>query len=173
MIEHRALISVWNKDGIEEFAKGLSQRGWQLLSSSGTARRLEKAGVPVKEVADLTGYPHILGGRVKTLHPAVIGGILARRHFEEDLNDVERYGIPLIDIVVCNLYPFEEKARQGANLDELLEHIDIGGVTLLRAAAKNYHYVVVVTDPSDYKLVLDEIDSEGNVTLPTRERLAL
>jgi len=173
LIEHRALISVWNKDGIEEFAKGLSQRGWQLLSSSGTARRLEKAGVPVKEVADLTGYPHILGGRVKTLHPAVIGGILARRHFEEDLNDVERYGIPLIDIVTCNLYPFEEKARQGANLDELLEHIDIGGVTLLRAAAKNYHYVVVVTDPSDYKLVLDEIDSEGNVTLPTRERLAL
>ena len=112
--------------------------GWQIVSSSGTARRLRDAGLEVLEVSELTGYPQMLGGRVKTLHPAIFGGILARRHLSNDLSDVEQFKIPLIDMVVCNLYPFEETARKGSELDELLENIDIGGVTLIRAAAKKF-----------------------------------
>lgn len=173
MSEKRALISVWDKEGIAELAKGLKEAGWEIVSSSGTARFLKEAGVEVREVADLTGYPHMLGGRVKTLHPSIFGGILARRHFQEDLNDVERFGIPLIDMVVCNLYPFEAVARNGSDLETLLENIDIGGVTLIRAAAKNYHQVILLTDPKDYNKILEEMHAEGNVTLPTRQELAL
>jgi len=169
----RALISVFDKRGISELAKGLEDLGWEIVSSSGTASHLKKNGLNVREVEDLTGYPHMLGGRVKTLHPSVFGGILARRHFELDLADVEKFGIPLIDMVVCNLYPFEETFRGGAGLDDLLENIDIGGVTLIRAAAKNFRHVIPVTDPEDYERILEEIRSEGNVTLPFRESLAL
>jgi len=171
--EKRALISVWDKEGVVDLAKGLSRAGWEIISSSGTARTLREAGLEVKEVADLTGYPHMLGGRVKTLHPSIFGGILARRHFDEDLNDVEKFGIPLIDMVVCNLYPFEAVCRKGANLETLLENIDIGGVTLIRAAAKNYHQVILLTDPKDYGKALEELDTDGNVTLETRQKLAL
>src|SRR6056297_2321339 len=112
-MEHkkRALISVFDKSGVDKLAQELEKQGWEIVSSSGTARFLKDAGVSVREIADLTGYPHMLGGRVKTLHPSVFGGILARRHFDEDLTDVEQFGIPLIDIVVCNLYPFEKAAR--------------------------------------------------------------
>jgi len=173
MGQKRALISVFDKKNVDELAKELAELGWEIVSSSGTARHIREAGVPVKEVEDLTGYPHMLGGRVKTLHPSVFGGILARRHFEGDKADVEKFGIPMIDMVVCNLYPFEETLKKGASLEELLENIDIGGVTLIRAAAKNFRHVVPVTDPEDYSTVAGEIRSEGNVTLPTRERLAL
>jgi phosphoribosylaminoimidazolecarboxamide formyltransferase/IMP cyclohydrolase len=171
--EKRALISVWDKEGVVDLARGLSRAGWEIISSSGTARILREAGLDIREVADLTGYPHMLGGRVKTLHPAIFGGILARRHFDEDLNDVERFGIPLIDMVVCNLYPFEAVSRKGSDLETLLENIDIGGVTLIRAAAKNYHQVILLTDPRDYGKALEEISSEGNVTLKTRQEFAL
>jgi len=173
MGQKRALISVFDKSNVAGLARDLADLGWEIVSSSGTARHIRESGVPVKEVEDLTGYPHMLGGRVKTLHPSVFGGILARRHFEGDLIDVEKFGIPMIDIVVCNLYPFEETFNQGADLDELLENIDIGGVTLIRAAAKNFRHVIPVTDPEDYGVVAEEIRSEGNVSLPTRERLAL
>jgi phosphoribosylaminoimidazolecarboxamide formyltransferase/IMP cyclohydrolase len=173
MGQKRALVSVYDKRNVAELAKNLTDMGWEIISSSGTARTIREAGVPVKEVEDLTGYPHMLGGRVKTLHPSVFGGILARRHFETDLADVEKFGIPMIDMVVCNLYPFEETYRGGAGLDDLLENIDIGGVTLIRAAAKNFKHVIPVTDPDDYGKVVDEIRSEGNVTLSTREALAL
>lgn len=169
----RALISVFDKRGVKELAADLKELGWEIVSSSGTARHLKDSGIEVREIEDFTGYPHILGGRVKTLHPSVFGGILARRNFDLDLVDVEKFGIPMIDMVVCNLYPFEETFRKGASLDDLLENIDIGGVTLIRAAAKNFRFVVPVTDPDDYGVVVDEIRSEGNVTLPTREFLAL
>lgn len=173
MGQKRALVSVYDKKDVAELARNLAEIGWEIVSSSGTARHIREAGVPVKEVEDLTGYPHMLGGRVKTLHPSVFGGILARRHFETDLADVEKFGIPMIDMVVCNLYPFEEAYRSGADLDALLENIDIGGVTLIRAAAKNFRHVIPVTDPADYRTVVEEIRSEGNVTLSTREKLAL
>ncbi len=173
MVEKRALISVYDKTGIEEFAHGLVSMGWQIVSSSGTAQRLRDAGLEVIEVSELTGYPQMLGGRVKTLHPAIFGGILARRHLSNDLSDVEQFNIPLIDMVICNLYPFEETARKGSELDELLENIDIGGVTLIRAAAKNFNQVIICTDPRDYSVILEEIQSEGDLPLQTRERLAL
>ncbi|NLO55921.1 MAG: bifunctional phosphoribosylaminoimidazolecarboxamide formyltransferase/IMP cyclohydrolase PurH, partial [Thermovirga sp.] len=153
MGQKRALISVFDKKNVDGLAKDLADLGWEIVSSSGTARHIREAGVPVKEVEDLTGYPHMLGGRVKTLHPSVFGGILARRHFEGDKADVEKFGIPMIDMVVCNLYPFQETLKKGTSLEELLENIDIGGVTLIRAAAKNFRHVVPVTDPEDYPTV--------------------
>lgn len=173
MSKKRVLISVFDKTGVEEFAHGLASMDWEIVSSSGTAKRLREAGIEVVEVSDLTGYPHMLGGRVKTLHPAIFGGILARRHLNKDLSDVEEFNIPLIDMVVCNLYPFEEAARKESELDELLENIDIGGVTLIRAAAKNFNQVVICTDPDDYGTILEGIKSEGGLPLQTRERLAL
>ena len=169
----RALISVFDKSGVEELAKGLHEAGYEIVSSSGTANYLKEHGLSVREIADLSGYPHILGGRVKTLHPSVLGGILARRDFDADLADVEKWNIPLIDVVVCNLYPFEEVAKRKADLGDLIENIDIGGVTLIRAAAKNYRYVTIVTDPRDYGTVIEEIKSLGNVSIKTRQRLAL
>lgn len=173
MTEKRVLISVYDKTGIEEFASELASMGWTIVSSSGTARKLTEAGVEVTEVSDLTGFPHMLGGRVKTLHPAISGGILARRNLQSDLDDVESFKIPLIDMVVCNLYPFEETARRGCELDELLENIDIGGVTLIRAAAKNFTQVAICTDPQDYSGIIEDLKNEGDITLPFRESLAL
>lgn len=173
MNKKRALISVFDKTGSEKLAGVLQEMGWEIVSSSGTARYLQKAGIDVTEISDLTGYPHMLGGRVKTLHPAVFGGILARRNLQEDLDDVERFEIPLIDMVVCNLYPFEKTARSGSSLEELIENIDIGGVTLIRAAAKNYQQVVILTDPGDYPVVMEELEAEGDVLTTTRQDLAL
>lgn len=169
----RVLVSVFDKRGVADFAAELENSGWEIVSSSGTARYLRESGVTVKEVEEVTGYPQILGGRVKTLHPSVLGGILARRDLKSDLSDTEKFGIPMIDMVICNLYPFEETFRKGASLDDLIENIDIGGVTLIRSAAKNFRYVIPVTDPDDYGIVLEEIRAGGDVALPTREALAL
>ncbi len=168
-----ALLSVHDKTELEALAKALSERGYDLLSSSGSAARIRESGLPVREVSDLTGFPHIMEGRVKTLHPKIFGGILARRGHPVDEADAKRHDIPMIDMVVCNLYPFEETAKLDSSLEDLLDNIDIGGVSLIRAAAKNYRNVVVLTDPTDYALVVEEIDAEGDVTLPTRQRLAL
>ena len=154
-MKRRALISVADKSGALELGQKLVELGWELLSSSGTAKMFRDAGVPVIEVSDITKFPHILGGRVKTLHPLVFGGILARRDLDSDIKDMKDHGIAGIDMVVVNLYPFEKTARSGADLDALIENIDIGGVALIRAAAKNYRYVAVMTDPSDYAAVLD------------------
>ena len=167
------LLSLHDKSGLEAFAGALAERGYSLLSSSGTAACIRKAGISVTEVSELTEFPHIMEGRVKTLHPRIFGGILARRGHPVDEDDAKRYAIPMIDMVVCNLYPFEETAKRDSSLEELLDNIDIGGVALIRAAAKNYRNVVVLTDPADYGTVVEEIDAEGDVTLPTRQKLAL
>lgn len=173
MEKRKALISVWDKTGVLELAKGLAAHGYEIVSSSGTAKHLEEGGVPVTEVVDLTGVPAILGGRVKTLHPTVMGGILARRGLDADDEDRKKFGIPLIDVVVCTLYPFEETALAGADIDQLIEKIDIGGVSLIRAAAKNYYHVAVVTDVADYARVLEEIERKEELTLEFKQELAL
>lgn len=172
-MKRRALISVADKTGALELGKTLVELGWEILSSSGTAKMFREAGVDVIEVSDMTGFPHILGGRVKTLHPMVFGGILARRDLPSDLKDMADHGIAGIDMVVVNLYPFEKTARSGADLDALIENIDIGGVALIRAAAKNYRYVAVLTEPVDYAAVTEELKAEGDITVATRRRLAL
>ncbi|MER3461031.1 MAG: bifunctional phosphoribosylaminoimidazolecarboxamide formyltransferase/inosine monophosphate cyclohydrolase, partial [candidate division GAL15 bacterium] len=142
----RAILSVTDKTGIVELAAGLRPLGWELVSTGGTARVLQEAGLPVVPVQELTGFPELLGGRVKTLHPAVHAAVLARAR-REDLEELARFGIEPVDLVACNLYRFEEAARSGADWEELAEHVDIGGVTLIRAAAKNASRVAVLTDP--------------------------
>ena len=157
MLETRkALISVWDKTGIVELAQGLVAHGYEIVSSSGTAKHLRDGGISVTEVVDLTGLPSILGGRVKTLHPAIMGGILAKRGCAQDNEDRKTHKIPLIDVVVCTLYPFEDTAKKNADLDELIEKIDIGGVSLLRSGAKNYYSVTVLSDIEDYPAALEE-----------------
>jgi phosphoribosylaminoimidazolecarboxamide formyltransferase/IMP cyclohydrolase len=173
METRKALISVWDKTGILELAKGLAAHGYEIVSSSGTAKHLEEGGIKVTEVVDMTGLPAILGGRVKTLHPAVMGGILARRGLAQDDEDRKKFNIPLIDVVVCTLYPFEETAKSGADLDQLIEKIDIGGVSLIRAGAKNYYHVAVVTDIADYPHVLEELEKKQEFTLEFKQELAL
>jgi phosphoribosylaminoimidazolecarboxamide formyltransferase/IMP cyclohydrolase len=173
MTRRRALISTFDKNGLGAFARALAEMDFEIISTSGTAEFLRQEGIEVTEVSELTGYPHLLGGRVKTLHPSIIGGILARRQVPQDLEDVQSFEIPLVDIVVCNLYPFEDTANEGADLDLLLENIDIGGVTMIRAAAKNFRDVVCIVDPSDYPAVIDEIRAQGDVTLRMKEKLAL
>jgi phosphoribosylaminoimidazolecarboxamide formyltransferase / IMP cyclohydrolase len=166
----RAILSVENKDGIAGFAEGLHRRGFELFSTGNTHRAIALQ-TPVKQIADLTGFPEILGGRVKTLHPAVHGGILAKRDDAEHMQEMAQHGLRPIDLVCCNLYPFVETVRSGANLDTALEKIDIGGVTLLRAAAKNFPHVLVVVDPNDYERVLQLLDA-GVVPLEDRRALA-
>ena len=168
----KALISVWDKQGIDDFARVLVQAGYEIVSSSGTAGYLRESGIEVTEVADITGMPHILGGRVKTLHPRIMGGILSRRGREDDEVDAALYNIPLFDVVVCTLYPFEETARRNTTQDDLIENIDIGGVTLIRAAAKNYMHVTAVTDTADYGSVAEAIAS-GGTTEAFRKELAI
>ncbi len=159
-----ALLSVFDKTGIVEFAKELHSLGVELLSTGGTARLLSQEGVEVEEVADYTGFPEILQGRVKTLHPKIHGGILFRRSRREDEDSVSRYGIKPIDLVAVNLYPFQEMVtRRGVELDEIIEMIDIGGSTLIRSAAKNYNDVAVVVDPSDYSSIIDELRAARGV----------
>jgi phosphoribosylaminoimidazolecarboxamide formyltransferase/IMP cyclohydrolase len=167
----RAILSVENKEGIAEFAAGLHRLGFELFSTGNTYRVIAQKNVPVKQIADLTGFPEILGGRVKTLHPAVHGGILARRDRPEHLAELAAHGLRPIDLVACNLYPFVETVRSGATLDTALEKIDIGGVTLLRAAAKNFPAVIVVVDPVDYASVLQMLKN-GEVPLEDRRMLA-
>jgi phosphoribosylaminoimidazolecarboxamide formyltransferase/IMP cyclohydrolase len=168
----RALLAVWDKAGLADLARGLADLGVAIVSSGGTAAALSEAGVPVEAVADVTGSPEMLGGRVKTLHPRIHGGILADRSKPEHLAELAEHGIEPIDLVVVNLYPFRQTVASGAGWDEVIENIDIGGPAMVRAAAKNHAGVAVVTDPADYGAVLDEIRSAGGVTLETRRRLA-
>ncbi len=153
----RAILSVSDKTGIVELARGLVALGYDIISTGGTARALGAEGVAVMSVSDVTGHPEILGGRVKTLHPAVHGGILARRDAEGDLRALGEFGYDLIDLVCVNLYPFEETVARGVSLRDAMEQVDIGGPTLLRAAAKNHAYVLPVVDPADYGRVLDAL----------------
>jgi phosphoribosylaminoimidazolecarboxamide formyltransferase / IMP cyclohydrolase len=169
----RALLSVADKTGIETLARGLHALGIELLSTGGTAQALTEANIPVRSVSDITGFPEILGGRVKTLHPAIHGGILARRDDEAHMAELAEHGIGTIDLVVCNLYPFAQTvAHPKTALAAALEEIDIGGVTLLRAAAKNFADVLVVVRPQDYPDVLTELETTGAVSMDTRRRLA-
>jgi phosphoribosylaminoimidazolecarboxamide formyltransferase/IMP cyclohydrolase len=169
---HRAILSVYDKSGLVPLARGLAARGVSLVASGGTSRALAKAGLDVVAVSDLTGSPEILGGRVKTLHPAVHGGILSRRS-DGDRAELGAFGWAEIDLVVVNLYPFEETLqRDGVQPAEVIEQIDIGGVALLRAAAKNYEHVTVVCDPADYGQVLRELEASGEVSVESRRRLA-
>ena len=167
-----AILSVHNKTGLVEFAKALCDLGWTLLASGGTARLLSNNNIPVTEVADYTKSPEILNGRVKTLHPAVHGGLLARPT-EEDHQQLLDLGWYYIDLVAVNLYPFEETvARPNVTYADAIENIDIGGVTLIRAAAKNHERVILVCDPSDYNSVLEDLRN-GGISSNTRENLAI
>jgi len=169
----RALISVWDKTGLIDFAAALVARGVRIVSSGGTARALRDADIAVTEVESVTGAPEILGGRVKTLHPHIHGGILAVRSDPEHAADLDRLGIEPFDLVVSTLYPFTEAVASDASEDEIVEMIDIGGVTLTRAAAKNYSDVCVVTDPGQYATVLDELDRlDGAISAGTRTAFA-
>ena len=167
-----ALFSVSDKTGLVEFAQGLHELGWDFLASGGTARALRKATLPITDVAEYTGSPEILGGRVKTLHPAVSGGILARAT-DADAADLEKISASYIDLVACNLYPFKQTiAKKDATLEDAIENIDIGGVTLIRAAAKNFARVIVLTASHDYSLVIAELEENGEVSAATRRTLA-
>ena len=170
----RALISVHDKTGVVDFARGLSAMGAEILSTGGTARLLRDSGVPVMDVAEVTGFPEMLDGRVKTLHPGVHGGILARRDLPEHVAALERHGIRPIDLVAVTLYPFEKTvAKPGVTLDEAIENIDIGGPSMIRGAAKNHTHVAVITDPGQYGPVLDELRrADGALSDATRFRLA-
>ncbi|MEW6404641.1 MAG: hypothetical protein AB1649_22825 [Chloroflexota bacterium] len=167
-----AILSVHNKTGLVEFAQALASLGWTILASGGTARLLRDNGISVTEVADYTKSPEILGGRVKTLHPAIHGGLLARPT-DEDHEQLLDLGWDYIDLVAVNLYPFEETiAKLDVTYADAIENIDIGGVTLIRAAAKNHERVTLICDPSDYTSVLDELRS-GDISAKTRANLAV
>jgi phosphoribosylaminoimidazolecarboxamide formyltransferase/IMP cyclohydrolase len=163
----RAILSVSDKAGLIDFARGLSARGVQLVSTGGTSGALAAAGLPVTNVSDVTGFPEMMDGRVKTLHPKIHGGILARRHRPDDLEAIAAQGVELVDLVVVNLYPFATAASNpDTPFDDLVEQIDIGGPSLLRAAGKNFRDVMVVVDPADYPRVLEarvqvRADEEG------------
>ncbi len=165
----RAIISLTDKEGIENFAKELSSLGIEILSTGGTAKKLRDSGIEVIDVAEYTGFPEMLDGRVKTLHPKVHGGILNKRDNSEHQRQCREYGIKNIDMVIVNLYAFEKTvADKKCTLEDAIENIDIGGPSMLRAAAKNYRDITVIVDPSDYPLILDEIKEYGNTTLRTR-----
>ncbi len=168
----RALVSVSDKIGIIDFARELERFGIEIISTGGTAKVLKEAGIAVKDISELTGFPEIMEGRVKTLHPKVHGGILSKRDVPSHIKAMEELGIERIDIVVVNLYPFKETVKKGASFEEIIENIDIGGPTMVRAAAKNFAYVTVITDPSDYELVINELNEKGEVSLKTRFELA-
>ena len=174
-MEKLALLSVSDKRGLVEFATALvNQHGYRLLSTGGTARLLADARLPVTEVGAHTGFPEMMEGRVKTLHPKIHGGLLQRRDNKEDQKNAKKHEIPVIDIIAINLYPFEQTiAKKDVTLEEAIENIDIGGPSMLRSAAKNHKWVTVVTDPADYAKVLQEMkDNDGDTTMATREHLA-
>ncbi|MCK5229184.1 MAG: IMP cyclohydrolase [Desulfobulbaceae bacterium] len=169
----RALISLTDKSGIEVFAKELTDFGIEILSTGGTAKKLRDNGIDVVDVSEFTGFPEMLDGRVKTLHPLVHGGILAQKTNQDHLDQMEKYGLKPIDLVAVNLYAFEKAtADPGCTLANAIENIDIGGPTLLRASAKNFQDVTVIVDPDDYPGVISEIRETGNTKLKTRFRLA-
>ncbi len=167
----RALLAVYDKAGVVEFARSLVDQGAVIVSSGGTAKALAAAGVPVTPVEEVTGSPEMLGGRVKTLHPKIHGGILADRRDEGHVAEIEEHGIEPFDLVACNLYPFRETVATGADPDTVIENIDIGGPAMIRAAAKNHASVAVVVDPGDYEVLLEEISRDGG--LGDRRRLDL
>src|SRR5688572_13676952 len=169
----RALISVSDKTGLIDFARGLASRGFELVSTGGTAKALEQAGLPVVSVSGVTGFPEMMDGRVKTLHPLVHGGILARRSNRGDLASAAAHGISLIDLVAVNLYPFARAAANPATtVDGLIEEIDIGGPSMVRGAAKNFQDVLIVVSPSDYAMVLEQLDRVGGPSAEFRFDLA-
>ena len=168
----RAIVSVSDKTGLAEFARGLDKLNIEIFSTGGTKKALQDAGVRVHSVSDITGFPEILGGRVKTLHPMVHGGILARRSLPEHMKQLEENKIQPIDMVVVNLYPFVQTvAKKGVTLEEALENIDIGGPTMVRASAKNFPDVIVVVDPADYPMILGLLQ-KGQVSREMRKKLA-
>jgi phosphoribosylaminoimidazolecarboxamide formyltransferase/IMP cyclohydrolase len=170
----RALISVTDKSGVEILAKSLRKFNVEILSTGGTAKTLAQAGIEIREVSDFTGFPEMLDGRVKTLHPKIHGGILGIRSRPEHVKAMQDHGIVPIDMVVVNLYAFEKTvARPGCSLEDAIENIDIGGPTLLRASAKNYPFVTVITDPADYEKIVEEMESSGgSISTETNFELA-
>ena len=169
----RALVSVSDKSGLVDFVKGLQTAGWEIIATGGTQKLLENSGVKTIGISDVTGFPEICDGRVKTLHPKVHGGLLARRDEPSHLQALEENGISFIDLVCVNLYPFRETiAKEGVSMADAIENIDIGGPSMLRSAAKNYNDVTVVCDPADYDTILAEINATGNTTLETRLQLS-
>ena len=157
----RALVSVFHKDGLDEILKTLHAQGVELLSTGGTQAFIESLGIPCTKVEDVTSYPSILGGRVKTLHPKVFGGILGRRENEGDLEQMARYEIPAIDLVIVDLYPFEETVKSGASEADIIEKIDIGGISLIRAGAKNFKDVIIVPSKAEYAPLLELLRKKG------------
>ena len=169
----RALVSVSDKSGLVDFVKGLQTAGWEIIATGGTQKLLDNSGVNTIGISDVTGFPEICDGRVKTLHPKVHGGLLARRDEPSHLQALEENGISFIDLVCVNLYPFRETiAKEGVSMADAIENIDIGGPSMLRSAAKNYNDVTVVCDPADYDTILAEINATGNTTVETRLQLS-
>lgn len=168
-----ALISVFHKDGLEDILKKLHEEGVRLLSTGGTQQFIESLGYPCDKVEDVTTYPSILGGRVKTLHPKIFGGILARRDNAGDQEQMAQYEIPAIDLVIVDLYPFEQTVASGASEQDIIEKIDIGGISLIRAAAKNFKDVVIVPSKAEYPVLLELLNKKGAETdLEDRRLLA-
>lgn len=168
-----ALVSVYHKDGLDELLAKLHAEGVKFLSTGGTQEFIESLGFPCEKVEHLTGYPSILGGRVKTLHPKVFGGILSRRHLAEDVAQMQQYDIPAIDLVIVDLYPFEATVAEGATPNDIIEKIDIGGISLIRAAAKNFTDVVIIPSKAEYADLLAILQQSGAQTsLEERRRFA-
>ena len=159
-----ALISVFHKDGLDDLLKKLDEEGVQFLSTGGTQQFIESLGYECQKVEDVTSYPSILGGRVKTLHPKILGGILARRDNEEDQKQMVEYTIPAIDLVIVDLYPFEQTVASGASAQDIIEKIDIGGISLIRAGAKNFKDVVIVPSKAEYPVLLQLLNTKGAET---------
>ena len=166
----RALVSVFHKDGLDEILHLLHEQGVELLSTGGTQSFIEGLGIPCNKVEDVTGYPSILGGRVKTLHPKVFGGILGRRELAGDQAEMGKYEIPEIDLVIVDLYPFEDTVKSGASEADIIEKIDIGGISLIRAGAKNFNDVVIIPSKEQYKPLLDILNAQGAVTTLEQRR---
>lgn len=166
----RALVSVFHKDGLDEILRKLNDEGVELLSTGGTQAFIESLGIPCNKVEDVTGYPSILGGRVKTLHPKVFGGILGRRELDGDRAEMQKYEIPEIDLVIVDLYPFEDTVKSGASEADIIEKIDIGGISLIRAAAKNFKDVVIVPSKAEYAPLAAILGEQGAETTLEQRR---
>ena len=165
-----ALVSVFHKDGLDELLKTLHEQGVAFLSTGGTQQFIESLGYPCQKVEDVTTYPSILGGRVKTLHPKIFGGILGRRELESDREQMAQYDIPAIDLVIVDLYPFEQTVASGASADDIIEKIDIGGISLIRAGAKNFNDVVIVPSKAEYGILLEMLQKHGAAQTSLEER---